>query len=326
MGNHYIPQEYLRQFGSPSEPHKVWMYFKSSGKCALLPIKTVAQASNFYTDEDERALNETIEGPAQFAMKELRIGREIDDESRCALSKYIVSMIFRVPAMRTRLTEDAHQVLPDMARVAKQHAEVIAHAWDESPEDVVRLADYWEAKARGEPPSEKDDAIRKQFVPGSLVDTISSMTWKVISAPKSDSFLLGDNPLYTPEGIRMKPPHGEFSIPLSTEVALHGSWQVGNSRLHFVDGTSQLVKEINRRSVAGARSFIFCHLQASWVERVTKRNVPELHRIQWTSKLSAKLLALSPPVQWEWSDESLLEDLKSPPVDELNYLTDGPRD
>ena len=324
MGKHSLPKEYLRQFGDPSDPDKIWMYFKSSRKCRLLPIETVAQAPNFYTDEDEPALNVTVEVPAQFAMKELRLGRGIDDKSRSAMSKYIVSMIFRVPAMRAKLAEDAHRLLPDMARVAKQHAESIAHAWDESTESVLRLADHWEAKARGEPPSKKDDAVRRQFVPESLVDTVNSMTWTVIAAPKSESFVLGDNPLFAPEGTRMEPPYGEFSIPLSTQVALHGSWRGGNGRLYFVNGSPRLVKEINRRSVASAQSFIFCHLRVSWLERLLNSNALELHRIKWTSTSGFELLSPPPSVPREWSNESLLEDLKSPPMDELNYLTNVP--
>ena len=79
------------------------MYDKSSGEIKLLPIRVVVQQSSFYTREDERVLNEIIEGPAQFAIDELRLGKEIDDKSRSAVSKYIVQMIFRVPAMRIRL-------------------------------------------------------------------------------------------------------------------------------------------------------------------------------------------------------------------------------
>ena len=247
MGRHFLPKEYLRQFGDPSDPDKTWMYSNPSGEWRLLPVETVAQAPDFYTDEDERALNETIEGPAQFAMKELRLRREVDDTSRHAISKYIVSMIFRVPAMRAKLAEYAHGLLPDKARLAKQHPESIAHARDESTESILRSADYWGAMARGEPLSEKDDAVRRQFVPELLVEIVNSMTWAVISAPKSESFLLGDNPLFVPEGIRLRRPYGEFSIPLSTQVALHGSWRRGNSRLYFVDGSSRLVTVFSRK-------------------------------------------------------------------------------
>ena len=92
MGNHYIPQEYLRHFANPVDLDKIWMYDKSSGEIKLLPIKVVAQESSFYTPEDERALNETIEGPAQFAINELRLGKEIDDKSRSAVSKYCIEV------------------------------------------------------------------------------------------------------------------------------------------------------------------------------------------------------------------------------------------
>ena len=226
--------------------------------------------------------------------------------------------------MGMRLIDDAHQLSPSMVRVARQHVESVARAHGISTEEVLDQSDKWEKQHEEGPPQLKDDAVRKQFVPQMLVDTVDSMTWRVISAPKSESFLTGDNPLFTPEGSRTGRPHGEFSIPLSSRVALHGSWQEAKNKLCFVNGSPSLVKEINRRSVANAQRFVFYHLRASWVEKLMRSQVLELHSMQWTSKSSAKLLPpppFNPPV---WTDESLLEDLKSPPVDLVNYLTGIP--
>ena len=367
MGTHYIPQEYLRHFANPVDPDKIWMYDKSSGEIKLLPIKVVAQESSFYTPEDERALNETIEGPAQFAIDELRLGKEIDDKSRTAVSKYIVQMIFRVPAMRIRLNKDAHQLLPSMVRVAKQHAESVARARGiisirsdyaansmaspppvrhsgegrnpESPisentaalheigissEEVFDQSGKWENQHKEGPPSLKDDAVRKQFAPQLLVDTVNSMTWRVISAPRSESFLTGDNPVFTLKETRLGRPHGEFSIPLSSRVALHGSWNGEGKGLYPVDGSTSLVREINRRSVANAERFVFYYQSASWVRKLVKSPIPKLQRIRWTAKSDYELLPSPPFNPLVWTDESLLEDLKSPPVDLVNFLTGSP--
>ncbi len=93
MGNHYIPQEYLRHFASPSDSDKVWVYDKLTGECKLLPIKNVAQSKGFYTDADEKELNLKVEIPAHTPLRELRCVCEIDPEGRRAISRYIVHMI-----------------------------------------------------------------------------------------------------------------------------------------------------------------------------------------------------------------------------------------
>lgn len=211
-----------------------------------------------------------------------------------------------------------------MARVAKQHAESIARAHGISPEEVLDLSYVWKKRyEEGTPPS-KDDAVRRQIGPQVLVDIVDSMTWRVISAPKSESFLTGDNPLFSPEGTRLQRPYGEFSIPLSSRVALHGSWQGGDKRPYLVDGSSNLVKAINRRSIANAQRFVFYHLRAPWVEKLVRSQASALHCIRWTSKSIAKLLPTLPSSPPQWTDESLLEDLKSPPVELVNYLTGAP--
>ena len=104
MGHHYIPQQYLRHFATPSDPHKIWMYDKCHPtKPKLLPIVTVAQSPSFYIDSDERALNQSVEGPAQRPIDLLRNGQPVDSKGRRAVSLYLESMIIRVPSTRSKL-------------------------------------------------------------------------------------------------------------------------------------------------------------------------------------------------------------------------------
>ena len=65
MGQHYVPQHYLRGFSDDSDKEKIWMYDKNKCTYRLLPIKAVAQSSNFYTAEAETWLHDIVERPAQ---------------------------------------------------------------------------------------------------------------------------------------------------------------------------------------------------------------------------------------------------------------------
>ena len=96
MGQHYVQQHYLRCFGTPDDPNNIWMYDKSSKKFKRLPIKNVAQSSGFYSEEDERALSERIEQPAQDPLEQLRNGQQIKVQGRLAITVYLESMIKRV--------------------------------------------------------------------------------------------------------------------------------------------------------------------------------------------------------------------------------------
>ena len=75
MGHHFVPQRYLRHFAVPGEPGMIWMYDKTSGKARKLAIKTVAQSPGFYSDADEVALAQRIEGPAEAPLNRLRDGQ-----------------------------------------------------------------------------------------------------------------------------------------------------------------------------------------------------------------------------------------------------------
>ena len=70
MGQHYVPQHHLRQFATPSDPGQNMGVRQSVlASAELLPIRNVAQSSDFYMEADERALSEKIEGPAQRAAR-----------------------------------------------------------------------------------------------------------------------------------------------------------------------------------------------------------------------------------------------------------------
>ena len=284
MGQHYLPQHYLRSFATPDDPHYIWMYDKTSKEFKRLPIQNVAQSSEFYSEEDERALSENIEQPAQAPLEQLGKGQQVDVRGRLAVTIYLESMIKRVPHIRNNMLEKAPQTkVKLLARIRgnPELLELLVLRLNLTREEVLHLIEQWEQTFDSKPLSERDDIIRRQWSSLAVLECILSMTWRVIRADDSHHFLTGDNPVFFHKEYGLQPPDGEFSFPLSSDVALHGSWQGSRGELLFDRAKPEHVKEIDRRAIVAAVRFVFCHEKASWVCVVAEKPIPRLNRIRW---------------------------------------------
>ena len=281
MGQHYVPQHYLGCFGTPDDPDHIWMYDKSSKKSKRLPIQNVAQSKEFYSEEDERALSERIEQPAQAPLEQLRNGQQIEVQGRRAVAVYLESMIKRVPHMRNSMLGIAPQAKDKLLARIRDNPESYAAKHNLKQSGLLQGIEQWEQEFDSRALSMKDDLIRRQWSTPAVLDCIYSMTWRVIRADDSHHFLTGDNPVFFDKSCGLQQPNAEFSFPLSSDVALHGSWQGSREGLIFVQAKPPLVKEINRRVVFGAERFVFCHQNISWVSVVAAKQQPRLNRIQW---------------------------------------------
>ena len=110
MGQHYVPQNYLKGFSDLEHPTMTWMSDKSepNHRPKRLPIKAVAQRPDFYTAEAEHGLNKFVEIPAQEQLLRLAAGERIEGVDRLIVAIYIQVMVLRVPFARN--------VLGDMVR------------------------------------------------------------------------------------------------------------------------------------------------------------------------------------------------------------------
>ena len=92
MGQHYVPQKYLRGFAEPENPDAIWMYDKKLRKFTNPDIKSIAQESAFYSAEIEYQLNDLVEKPTNLVLEKLRCREEINDQERVSLAIYIATM------------------------------------------------------------------------------------------------------------------------------------------------------------------------------------------------------------------------------------------
>ena len=282
MPPHILPQHYLQQFASPSNSKDVWRYDIHSREFKLLPIKNVAMSNDFYSAEDERWLSEEIEGPAQYGLQRLRDRQPLDFESRCKIAAYLDSMIKRVPRTRRKLLGTDPRLKPRALEMIRTELEGWASSCDMTPEELSLHLDDWESGKGDTPLTLKNDIVRHQWASSRIIHAVFLMAWTMIASHGPDRFVTGDNAVFIHDGYGLGNPESEFSVPLSTDVALHGSWPHSNrSNLTYVTASPALVKEINRRTVFLAERFVYCHREEPWIPRLAAESPRRFNRIPW---------------------------------------------
>jgi len=283
MGFHYLPQRYLRGFEAPAEKGAIWMFDKKEESCKLLPIKLVAQATDFYSEHVEKSLNIDVEQPGNDVIDKIRSGKAIDETDQLHLTYYIATMIRRVPHARGK----GHAMIPQvLAETASEIRTFFEQEYREGRIDSETLAariaetDAAESKFRNQPPSEVTNIIETPWPFASMLLVIHSMYWRLFRSNGPSYFLTSDNPAHFFEGYGLGHEYCELTFPLCTDLVLHCSWKSGN-RNEIQPCPEKLVKEFNRRIASGAERFVFYHDQAPWVHSVAKCHPSQLSRINW---------------------------------------------
>ena len=284
MGKHYVSQQYLKGFESPTNPGEIWTYDKKLRQFRLIPIKRVAQEADYYDPKTEKELNELVEGPAHSTLAKVRNRSRISSEDRFRLALYVATMMMRVPRRRRKAFEMMPSVLSDTIKEIRGQIE----HWSQIPDVdqtlvARRLVEVEQAREKlsRAPPAEVLDRIRSPWPSDQIVALVHDMTWRVVAANEGIRFLTSDNPAYFFECYGLGTPKAELTFPLASDMALLGSWQGPRESLMLLPAGPALVKETNRRIASGAERFLFYHERASWVAKLADKPNPFLSRIQW---------------------------------------------
>lgn len=278
MGEHYLPQYYLKGF-SKEGGKRIWVYDKVDSRVFPTQVKSIANENNFYGTEMEEYLANEIEGPANAVLKKIREKNEITKSDKRVLTEYIVVMMKRVPQGRLR----ANKLMPSVAeRIEQKINEEFNIVASEQPEKTQfiekRRAQVSEIvdKYSSEPPKGIWlDNIPPEKTPRS-VEAIAAMTWRFLTRDESPSFLTCDDPVFYFPGIGVGKPKSEITLPISSHLALWASWRTGLSE-GFFPTTSQVVKEMNRRTASNASRYVFHRLKEKWILPFIQKGSWELH-------------------------------------------------
>jgi hypothetical protein len=259
----------------------IWMYDKKTRNLKRVSIKQVAQESGFYSDSDETKLANHVEGPANVVLDKLRQRQAITTQERAELAYYIAAMIRRVPRYRRRAQEMIPEVLEKVIARTKAALIEVANVQQVEPTDLeksLELVDKVGEKFKEETPPEMMEIIRTPFPNDEWVKAIYFMTWRVCTTKWPNCFLTSDNPAFFFESDGLGNENVELVFPISSEVALHCSWQKGPDgrewQIHH-----QKVREFNRRLACYAERFIFYREGANWIESIAHRRPEDLQRM-----------------------------------------------
>ena len=257
MHNHYVPQHHLRRFATPENSERIWRYDIDKGVFQRLPIKTVAQECNFYSERRERELNEQVEGPAQKQLARLLSGEHINQEQRKLIALYVFVTWIRVPRMRARM----ESWIPEMKGKALAPSGPAATEADERrAEEMFR------------------DAIRDVPVSQNLVAEIEAMKWTLLKARQPDYFVTSDCPLYRGEwrddGTRVT----ELVLALSPSSALICHKQGRREGFSILNASPEIARKVRRYVISVATRYVFSHVKARWIEDVAQQETGASHR------------------------------------------------
>jgi hypothetical protein len=286
MGHHHVPQQYLKGFELPDEPGLIWMYDKKTDELRKTSIAAAAQARAFYDPETEQKLNELVEGPAQAALARLGQGEYLSVGDRRAVALYLSVMLMRVPAHRRK----AQELIPPTTEDVIRQVNAALEEWAKNPSTdstfvARRRLESERARARflSEPPEEILGKVKSSWATAQVVDTVFSMTWRVVAAPSDNPFITGDNPAFFVDSLGVGRADSELVFPISPSLALVASWQGPARAIFMVPQTLSVVKEVNRRVAFGAERFVFSNEPSPWIPVLAKKARPVLKRMLWRS-------------------------------------------
>ena len=284
MGDHYVPQAYLRGFTDPQSVEMIWVYDKVQKTFFRTNVRNVAQENNFYGPEIEIVLNSDIENPANPVLEKLRRREAITADERYSLSTYIAVMLSRVPRRRAKIKE---RLPKEIEATIQQYVDALNHiamTTDIQPEIVQKRLQELEdlrIKYRTEPPEPVTKQINIPRPNEKIVHLIYSMVWRFLIADRgSTRFITTDNPAFFFECYGFGREEAELSFPISSEMCLLGNWQAGKGAEGILGVPEVYVKEMNRRNISAATRFVFYHKRADWLATLAHKNL-YLSRIQW---------------------------------------------
>lgn len=280
MGHHYLPQYYLKGF-TESEDNMLWAFEKGNGNNFNTQVKKIANIKKFYSEEIEQKLADDIEGPGNIVLDKIRNREPIDDNDKSVFSEYIAVMWKRVP----RAKEDLKNMAPRLADgISKKLNEDLDRFIRENPgksaiienrkKEIKEILGQYATN----PP---EDIWLGNILPDRtprIVEAIKSMTWTFWVYDKEPAFLTCDNPVFYFTSLGVGRAESEISFPISSHIVLWATWR-DDLPWNFIDASTQIVKEINRRTADNASRFVFHCRKETWIEPFLKKNSWKLHRI-----------------------------------------------
>jgi len=281
MGNHYVPQYYLRGFSVAPMSDLIWVYRRGTEDVFKTAIHNIAQENNFYPDDMEKYLADEIEGPANAVLQKIQALKALTLEDKEVLSKYMMVLWKRVPEHKNWLKNKAPEIMnPVFERIDNELVE-LGKKYPEKMDLVERrrkelqelrttkesdiLHDIWLANM----PADK--------TPQTL-GVLSQMTWRFYTTREDEYFITSDNPLFFFRWMGIGKEQSEVTFPITQNIALWATWRIDIIEGYFPT-LPQVAKEINRRTASIAHNYLYSPRSETWVGTLANKKTHRLNRI-----------------------------------------------
>jgi hypothetical protein len=282
--HHILPRLYLKGFVEKDGKPFIWQFKKGKpfnpGKDPLsnprwMSIGTPAATRDYYAypqaiddadfDKIENLLM-SFEQRSDLILAKIRALQSITVDEKRVFAFYINQMNRRVPNYRKAQEKNLPKVraaledevrekfhLPNSEETSK-FLEGIREK-TESPDYIAKI--HLDSIARTED--------------SKVAESIAGMKWRFFVTTPELGFITSDNPMFYFEPLDLLNPGSEISFPVSTTVTLVAS-QSAQLREGRSDASSQLVKELNRRSAGRASQVAYFHRAESWVQTLLDKS------------------------------------------------------
>lgn len=293
--HHYIPQFYLKNFIDPKDSPYICIYDKEGNDIIKATAKDIAVEKHYFTfiTPDGKKDSETLEnamaqleGVASAVIEKIIQEKLLDEKDKAHFSSFISCMLTRVPNFRNNIQGATEQLIKKISiRLA---------SYKQGFEGMIRRFENDTGKKIGMPTEELrqwmlngkkyDIKIEPQFSLAlamsnavELTPLFNDMKWTFIKATPDYKFLTGDNPLYYSDpthdrrsfyGVGLANKNIEVTFPISQDCCAFGSW---HGKEGYLQGTNQLVKGLNQRTVIASLRFIFASEKSEVLNSFVKK-------------------------------------------------------
>ncbi|WAC08087.1 MAG: DUF4238 domain-containing protein [Thermodesulfobacteriota bacterium] len=280
MGHHYLPQYYLKGF-TETPDNMLWAYEKGTGNKFNTQIKSLANITDFYSEETEQYLANDIEGPANEVLDKIRSRHLISEEDKNTFAEYMAVMWKRVPRAKEYLKNMAPRLADEIGKKLSTDLSYIVEQAPEKTEFIEKrqkeIDDILAIYATDPPKDIWLGNIPPERTPR-IVEAMKAMTWTFWEFDQYPAFLTCDNPVFYFTWMGVGKKESEISFPISSHIVLWATWRADLPR-NFITASSQIVKEMNRRIVHNANRFAFHCRDEHWIVPFIKKEIWKLNRI-----------------------------------------------
>jgi hypothetical protein len=314
--HHFLPRLYLKGFACNGDPSHVWEYRRSrdyspgsNNRTKYNPVRIslskagAALGEYAYTRPDgttdfnsyENAL-EQLEKPANVVFNKIRNQQQIDENDREIFAQYMALMTRRVPARKDLVEEQFPRVVEAEKVHIKDLFENALSRVEPSDVQLIELLKNNLKRALQQLDGYKENGMPRAIELRTIVEAdmpqvraaMLRMTWQFFVASHDDRFITADNPVHTLKGgVGFTKPYSELTFPVSSRVVLIGSYR--NVQPGYVPAPSELVKEVNRRLIATAKTFAYSSQNRKWVVTIMKKSFHHFNLFYPAPELSSPL-------------------------------------